>query len=124
MCIVCEIKSALKAAGVEHGAAEGIVAKANKLVEVLGVVLDKVNDVRERDPDAFTPAEVEAIDRALSEVAPAPVADALAVLLGALFGGAVVNTVRVEVGEGESINDAIARTLAGNEASSKAFTKH
>jgi len=116
MCIICEIKSL--------NPSPEILAKVETLGRALVGVLDACGGAIKRNEKTFEEAEMAAIVEAETLFVNKQ-ALGLGALLAAVLGGVKVeNVVTVEVGEGESLSDAIARTLAANEASSGAFTKH
>lgn len=118
MCIVCDIKALKPSAEV--------MAKVEELARGLDTALTVAGEVAAKHPDAFNE---EQRDRMQSAADLLNVRDGglggLGALLAAILGGRVnVETVVVVPNEGESIDEAIKRTLADNEASTKAFTKH
>ena len=144
MCIVCEIKNALeKEAPSKEGRAyilqrvEMLAAVASHCHDVVCDVLDgkpqsraKLEEMRvlgafafNDAPDALEQREAMLAEAEAHEEAVSGIGEALAELLGG-NADVSVSVHRVELGEGESISDAIKRTLEANEASFKAFTKH
>lgn len=125
MCIVCQIKADLSKSKATAEEASAILSNVEKLAHALGSVIDVAEAIHERTPDAIKPEEMEAVAKAEELfVSENPLGGLGALLAAAILGGVTVQTVRVEIGEGESIDEAIKRTLEANEASSKAFTKH
>lgn len=128
MCIVCEIKTDLSKSKATAEEGQAIVTKVEKLAGALASVLDLTQQINDRLPEAekFSAEETDALAEAESlflSNAEGLAGGLAGLLLAAILGGAKVETVRVEMQEGESIDEAIARTLRGNEASSQAFTK-
>lgn len=126
MCIVCQIKADLKKSKASVEEAQAVLTNVEKLARALVGTLDAAQQINDRLPEAekFSAAEVEAFAEAerLFKLSGDGMADALLSLL-AVLGGADIKAVQVNVGDDESLSDAIARTLADNEASTSAFTK-
>lgn len=120
MCIVCAIKADLSKSQATAEQAQGVLSKVETLAHALGDVIDVAEAAHKRNPDAFTPDELAKVAKAeeLFEVA----GDGL--LLAALLGGVKVETVHVELQDGESVEDAVTRTMAAREAASPDATKH
>jgi hypothetical protein len=124
MCIVCEINADLSKSKATAEEASALLAKVEKLAHALGSVIDVAEAIHERTPDAIKPEELEAVAKAEELfVTENPLGGLGALLAAAILGGVKVETVRVEMQDGESIDEAIARTLKDKEASSQAFTK-
>lgn len=117
MCIVCDIKQAVEASGPNKEDRAKILGLVEKLAEALG-------DVHEAKPEAFQPEHVERLQNAadlLNDRGELPDA-LLALLLAALGRGVKVETIRVELREGETPEQAVARVMAEREGG--AATKH
>lgn len=122
MCIVCDIKRGLLKADATVTAE--VLPMVEKLAEALGDVLEVAQEVHEANPEAFQPEHVERLQNAadlLNDRGEMP--EGLAgLLLAALLGGVKVETIRVELREGETPEQAVARVMAEREGG--AATKH
>lgn len=101
-----------------------ILGLVEKLAEALGDVLEVAQEVHEAKPEAFQPEHVERLQNAadlLNDRGELPDA-LLALLLAALGRGVKVETIRVELREGETPEQAVARVMAEREGG--AATKH
>lgn len=113
MCIVCDIKQAVEASGPNKEDRAKILGLVEKLAEALGDVLEVAQEVHEAKPEAFQPEHVERLQNAadlLNDLGEMP--EGLALLLAALLGGVKVETIRVELREGETPEQAVARAMA------------
>mgnify|MGYP001560972541 CR=1 FL=1 len=125
MCIVCEIKADLSKSKATAEEASALLAKVEKLAHALVSVIDVAEAIHERTPDAIKPEELEAVAKAEELfVTENPLGGLGALLAAAILGGVKVETVRVELRDGESPDEAIKRTLAEREAASSNVTKH
>lgn len=121
MCIVCDIKRGLLKADATVTAE--VLPMVEKLAEALGDVLEVAQEMHEDNPEAFQPEQVERLQNAadlLNDRGEMP--EGLALLLAALLGGVKVETIRVELREGETPEQAVARAMAEREGG--AATKH
>lgn len=126
MCIVCEIKADLSKSKATAEEASAILSKVETLARCMGDVIDVVEAAHARTPDVFNADELATIAKAeeLFTTQAEGMAGGLgALLLAALLGGVKVETVRVELRDGESPEEAVARVMAEREASQQA-TKH
>ncbi len=125
MCIVCDIKQAVEASGPNKEDRAKILGLVEKLAEALGDVLEVAQEVHEAKPEAFQPEHVErlqnAVERLLNDRGELP-GGLAGLLLAALLGGVKVETIRVELREGETPEQAVARVMAEREGG--AATKH
>lgn len=121
MCIVCEIKADLSKSKATAEEASAILSKVETLARCMGDVIDVVEAAHARKPDVFNADELATIAKA--EELFTTQAEGMAGGLGALLGGVKVETVRVELRDGESPEEAVARVMAEREASQQA-TKH
>lgn len=104
MCIVCDIKQAVEACGPNKEDRAKILGLVEKLAEALGDVLEVAQEVHEANPESFQPEHVERLQNAadlLNDRGELPDA-LLALLLAALGRGVKVETIRVELREGET----------------------
>lgn len=127
MCIVCAIKADLSKSQATAEQAQAVLSKVETLAHALGDVIDVAEAAHKCNPDAFTPDELAKVAKAeeLFEVAGDGLSGGLAgLLLAALLGGVKVETVHVELQDGESVEDAVARAMAAREAASPDQTKH
>lgn len=143
MCIVCEIKEALEQEGPSEKGLKFINQRVEMLAAVASACHEVVCDVLEEKPNsralleqmrdvgniAFNdkPGAAARRERMLTEAAEDnDEVDEVAEVLSNLFEGDanVVKLTQVEVGEGETLAEALKRTLMDNERSTKAFTKH
>lgn len=125
MCIVCDIKQAVEASGPNKEDRAKILGLVEKLAEALGDVLEVAQEVHEAKPEAFQPEHVERLQNAAADLLNdrGELLDALlALLLAALGRGVKVETIRVELREGETPEQAVARVMAEREGG--AATKH
>lgn len=121
MCIVCEIKSALEGSKATAEEKAAVMAKVETLARNMGDVIDVVEAAHGRKPDVFKPEELATIAKAEELFT---TANPLAALLGALFGGVTVEHVVVIPQPGESVDEAVARTMAERQAQPDSKTKH
>ncbi len=104
MCIVCDIKQAVEASCPNKEDRAKILGLVEKLAKALGDVLEVAQEVHEAKPEAFQPEHVERLQN---------------VVLGR---GVEAETIRVELREGETPEQAVARVMAEREGG--AATKH
>lgn len=124
MCIVRDIKQAVEASGPDKEDRAKILGLVEKLAEALDDVLEVAQEVHEAKPEAFQPEHVERLQNAadlLNDWGELPDA-LLALLLAALGRGVKVETIRFELREGETPEQAVARVMAEREGG--AATKH
>lgn len=125
MCILCEIKADLSKSKASAEEASAILSKVERLARCMDEVVDVVEAVHAREPDVFNADELAIIAKAeeLFMSQDEGMAGGLAgLLLAALSGGAKVETIRVELREGETPEQGVARVMAERE--SGAATKH
>ncbi len=114
MCIVCDIK-ALKPS-------PEVMAKVEELARGLDTALTVAQEVAEANPGAFSDEQRDRM-QAAADLLNVRDGGGLGALLAAILGGRVnVETVVVVPNDGESIEDAIKRTISKNAASNA--TKH
>uniref|UniRef100_A0AAU7YUF8 Uncharacterized protein n=1 Tax=Stenotrophomonas phage vB_SmaS_QH3 TaxID=3229738 RepID=A0AAU7YUF8_9CAUD len=124
MCIVCEIKADLSKSKATAEEASALLAKVEKLAHGLSDALDVAQEVAEANPGAFSDEQRDRMQGAADLLKGEELAGGLgALLLAALLGGVKVETVRVELRDGESPEEAVARVMAEREASQQP-TKH
>ena len=124
MCIVCDIKQVVEASGPNNEDRAKILGLVEKLAEALGDVLEVAQEVHEAAPEAFQLEHIARLRNAaalLTDRGELPDA-LLALLLAALRRGGKVETIRVELREGETPEQAVARAMGEHKA--RASTKH
>lgn len=127
MCIVCEIKADLSKSKASAEETQAILSKVEKLARAMGDVIDVVEAVHKRTPEAFNGEELAKVAEAeeLFVAERDGLAGGLgALLMAALLGGIKVETIAVELQPGETPEQAVARTMAEREAKSSDVTKH
>ena len=127
MCIVCDIKQVVEASGPNKEDRAKILGLVEKLAEALEDVLDVAQEVHEAKPEAFQLEHIARLRNAAAlltdQTDRGELPDALlALLLAALRRGGKVETIRVELREGETPEQAVARAMGEHKA--RASTKH
>jgi len=116
MCIVCEIK--------KLNPSPEVMAKVEELARGLDTALTVAQEVAEANPGAFSDEQRDRMQSAADLLNQREGVAGLAALLGALLGGRVnVETVVIVPEDGESVEDAISRTMTAK-AEGRAQTKH
>lgn len=122
MCVVCDMKKAVSSASPEVRKAVMSITEslANGLADAVKVA--RRAESRLSASNALSQDEEEQLTNAEAALRIEEERNPLADLLSGLLGGITVTTINVDIEEGESLSDAIARTLKDNEESSAAFT--
>ena len=118
MCIVCDIKKAVDASkpATDHKhlteAREEVMTLVRKLAEGLETSLTVAQEVAQANPGAFSDEQRDRMQGAADLLNDrGDGAGVLGLLLAALLGGAKIETHHIELRDGESPEDAIARHL-------------
>lgn len=121
MCIVCEIKADLSKSKATAEEASAILSKVETLARCMGDVIDVVEAAHARKADVFNADELATIAKA--EELFTTQTEGMAGLAALLGGRVNVETVAVVPENGESIEEAISRTMTAK-TEGRAQTKH
>ena len=127
MCIVCDIKQVVESFGLNKEARAKILGLIETLAGAMEDVLDVAQEIHEAAPEAFQLEHIARLRNAAAlltdQTDRGELPDALlALLLAALRRGGKVETIRVELREGETPEQAVARAMGEHKA--RASTKH
>ena len=125
MCIVCDIKQVVESFGLNKEARAKILGLIETLAGAMEDVLDVAQEIHEAAPEAFQLEHIVRLRNATAlltdQTDQVELPDALmALLFAVLKGGAQVEAIHVELREGETQEQAVARAMGEHKARTSA----